>query len=58
LRLRGLKVLLTYKKSIWRKKYLFDKKIKNAFNGSKSLKITKTHFWQKFKNKAFAEIIS
>jgi hypothetical protein len=37
------------------KKYSFGKKIKSAFQGPKSLKIVKTHFWQKLKNEAFAQ---
>jgi hypothetical protein len=33
-----------------KKKYSFGKKIKSAFKGLKSLKMTKKYFWQKFKN--------
>jgi hypothetical protein len=41
-----------------KKKYSFSKKkIKSAFKGLKSLKIAKTNFWQKFKNKSFAIFI-
>ena len=35
--------------------YSFGKKIEKAFKGSKSLKITKTHFQQKLTNEAFAK---
>ena len=53
--LRDLKVLLTLKKFVSVNKYSFGKKIISAFNGPKSLKIAKTHFWQKLKNEAFAQ---
>jgi hypothetical protein len=36
--LRGLKIFLIFKKFILKKKYLFDKKIKNTFKGPKILK--------------------
>jgi hypothetical protein len=48
-------MLLALKKSVRRKKYSFGKKIKSTFKGSKSLKITKTHVWQKLKNEAFVQ---
>jgi hypothetical protein len=35
--------------------YMFGKKIKSAFKDLKSLKIAKTHFWQKLKNEVFAK---
>ena len=47
LRLRGLKMFLTLKKYVWRKKYSFDKKIKSAFKGLKNLKIVKKTFLAK-----------
>ena len=57
-RLMDLKMCLTFKKFVWRKKFLFGKKkkkkIENAFKGPKSLKMIKTYFWQKLKNEAFA----
>jgi hypothetical protein len=31
------------------------KKIESVFKSSKSLKMVKTHFWQKLKNEAFAK---
>ena len=43
------------KKFIWRKKYSLDKKIISNFKGLKSLKMTKTYFWQKLKNETFAK---
>jgi hypothetical protein len=42
--LKKPKMLLTFKKSIRRKKYLFGKKIKSSFKAPKSQKMTKTHF--------------
>jgi hypothetical protein len=36
-----------------KKKYSFGKNIKSAFKDPKSLKMAKTHFWQKLKNEAF-----
>jgi hypothetical protein len=47
LHLNGLKILLTRKKFVRRKKYSFSKKIKSSFKGPKSLKMTETHFCQK-----------
>jgi hypothetical protein len=34
---------------------MFGTKIESAFKDLKSLKITKTHFWQKLKNEVFAK---
>ena len=39
-----------------KKKNSFSKKIKSAFKGLKNLKIIKTHFWQKLKNKFFFDL--
>jgi hypothetical protein len=50
----GLKMVLTLKKSI-KKKYPFVKKIKSSSYGPKSLKMAKTHFWEKLKIKVFAQ---
>jgi hypothetical protein len=56
LRLKGLKMILTFKKSVYRKKkYSFDRNIKNAFDDPKSLKMVKAYFWQKLENNAFAQ---
>jgi hypothetical protein len=38
-----------------KKKKPLVKKIKSIFNSPKSLKITKTHFYHKLKNKAFVK---
>ena len=45
----------TQKICLKKKKKSFGKKIKNAFNGPKSLKVVKMYFWQKFKNDTFTK---
>jgi hypothetical protein len=49
-------VLLTLKNSFEENSTRLVKiKNKSSFKGLKSLKIVKTHFWQKIKNKTFAQ---
>jgi hypothetical protein len=51
-----LEFRLLISKFLKKKNTRLVKKIESVFKGSKSLKMAKTHFWQKLKNEAFAKM--